>query len=402
MNLAPRGRRQIPRKAALIVGKDAFQARNVLAATRALGLAGWRVAIGSPVPGLASRSRWASRWHHVPSPAQDFETFVAATNRAIRAGRYDVVFAAGDAELLALSLAMDRIDSCVPHPPAPVTLRALDKLHLAAAAEGVGMAVPRTREATADELAEVRGPVLVKARLHWQPGAQRVPDRLNALRVHGGEAAKARTVEITKAGGQAVLQEVIGGRHTAYVALLDEQHEVVVSHQQDGYGTWPARDGVWTRAEIVAPRADIDVQSAAVLRELRWTGLVQLQFLVGADDRPRLIDLNGRFYASIGLALAAGVNLPALSAALALGERPARTEPARAGLRYQWLEGDLLRALEDRRGGLLADVADTLRYARGAVPSLWRRDDPAPVLAWLGSLAPRVTDRGLVRRGRPA
>ena len=45
---------------------------------------------------------------------------------------------------------------------------------------------------------------------------------------------------------------------------------------------------------------------------------------------------------------------------------------------YAWLAGDLRRASVERRGGLAADVADTLRWGRGAQHSVWDLRDPGP------------------------
>lgn len=383
----------------LIVGNDGFQVRNLIAAARALGIAGWEVGIGSPAPGLAARSRWTVRWHRIPSPTKDIDSFVAATNRAIVRSGYDVVFAGGDAEVLALSAERERIRSRVPYPLLSVTARALDKLAVAPYAARAGIAMPRTRPVSEEALNDVDWPVLVKARLHWRPDAQHAPDRLNVVRAPDRRRAEERAREIAAAGGEAVLQDIVEGRHTAYVALLDERHNVVAAHQQDGYGTWPQPDGVWTRAETVPLDPQLHEQCAAFLRDLGWVGLMQVQFLVASDGRPQLIDLNGRFYASIGLALRAGVNLPALWASLAMGRRPTSVGKVQAGFRYQWLEGDLLRAVKERRGGLVADVLDCFRYGRGAVPSLWRRDDPVPGVAWLGHQAPRSLGK-LVRLTR--
>lgn len=381
---------------ALIVGNDGYHVRNIVGAARALGLAGWQVGIGSPVPGLAARSRWTIRWHRIPSPAKDIDRFAAAIDRAAVRYGYEVVFPGGDAEVLALSAVRDRIRCQIPLPPLDVAERALDKLAVAPYAAAVGLAMPKTRPVTSEALAEVDWPVMVKARLHWRPGARQAPDRLNVLRAHDRQAVEQRAREIDAAGGEAILQDIVNGRHTAYVALLDENHDVVAAHQQDGYGTWPEVDGVWTRAETVPLDPDLHERCAALLRDLRWVGLMQVQFLVTDDGARELIDLNGRFYASIGLAVRAGVNLPALWGSLAIGAKPATVGKARPGVRYQWLEGDLLRAVKERRGGLAADVLDCLRFGRGAVPSLWRSDDPMPGVAWMAQELPRAI--GKLRR----
>jgi hypothetical protein len=102
-----------------------------------------------------------------------------------------------------------------------------------------------------------------------------------------------------------------------------------------------------------------------------------------------LIDLNGRFYGSMALAVGAGPNLPAVWAALATGRRPPLIPDPWTGTRYHRLEVDLRRALSERRGGLVRDVADCLRYAAGAQHGLWDLRDPAPAVRYSGTLALR-------------
>jgi hypothetical protein len=63
---------------------------------------------------------------------------------------------------------------------------------------------------------------------------------------------------------------------------------------------------------------------------------------------------------------------------LVLGAPVPELPDARPGVRYAWLAGDLRRASVERRGGLAADVADTLRWGRGAQHSVWDLRDPGP------------------------
>ena len=53
---------------------------------------------------------------------------------------------------------------------------------------------------------------------------------------------------------------------------------------------------------------------------------------------------------------------------------------AGAGVRYCWWEGDLRRALRERRGGLIRDLAGSLHAGVGAVHSVGRWRDPGPAL----------------------
>lgn len=368
---------------ALIVCEDGFSARNVLAASRSLGRAGWTVGIGSPRRGLAASSRYVSYWHPVPEPSRAVDPFVEAINSAIAKVGYEVIFPGGDAEVLGLTIVRDRLQAHVPYPGFKVAVRSMDKLELMAPAARAGLRPPRTVTATEAALEAATLPIVVKASLHWTPGTVGAPMRLNAMTANTRVEARRRAAEIESAGGHPLFQEYIRGAHYAHVALIGPDGGVVAHLQQRGLGTWPRDVGVWTRAETVPLDAELAERSTDFLREVGWRGLVQLQFLVPDGERPRLIDFNGRFYASLSLAIAAGVDLPVMWASLATDRTLQAEASTLSGVRYQWLEGDLRRALAAPRAERLGELMSTLRYRRGAIDSLWSRDDPAPGLRWL-------------------
>jgi predicted ATP-grasp superfamily ATP-dependent carboligase len=139
-------------------------------------------------------------------------------------------------------------------------------------------------------------------------------------------------------------------------------------------------------------------RAAELLAALGWFGLVELQ-LVEPDHGPRLLlELNGRFYGSMALALAAGVNFPDAWARLGTGGPAPPLQTPRPGVRYQWLEGDLRAAWAEPRGGRLRDVLGCLAYAPGAAHSIWRSSDPGPGLWVTADLARRAVRRLSTRR----
>jgi carbamoylphosphate synthase large subunit len=353
---------------ALIV--DPGAGRSALAGCRALAAAGWRVGIAAPSASIAMRSRWADAFHPVP-PAHG-EGFVDAVAAACAASGYEVVLPAGDAEAVALSAGRHRLAAALPYPPHDVVLRAFDKVAVAAIATECGMLVPRVPEP--GEL-----PAVVKARTH-------AGGRHEGALVRTQAELDAAAERLRGAGAEIVLQEVVPGALLAVAFVADARSEVVVQVHQRASRVWPVEAGVSTRAETIAPVPDLAAAVERFSRALGWVGLAQLQFLVPEDGRPRLIDCNGRLYGSLALALAAGVNLPALWAAADPGARPA----ARLGCRYQWLEGDLRRAFEERRGGLVRDVGETLAYAVGAQHSILDVRDPQPAVAQALALAGRA------------
>ena len=367
----------------LVLTQDGPDLRSVLSGVRSLQAAGWTVGIGSRQAGLATRSRSVRYWHHVPPPSHDLDTFVAATQAAIRDRGYDLVVGGGDAEVLALAASRASLSTWVPYPQISAAIGVHDKLAVVDDAIAAGLHVPRTQLAEPVALGNVSGPVLVKSRLHWKPGMSHVPSRQTTTLVLGREEAERRAAEIRDAGGEPILQEYLEGQELGFAIVLDRDGRSLAEVQQTSAWTWPPGAGMWSRAETRAIDPKLARQVATFLTRRGWFGLTHLQFIVPPSESPYLIDVNGRFYGSMGLAIRAGADLPAIWAD-ALGPSPpvlrAATKRARAGVRYVCLEYDLQRAWVERRGGLAADLVGLAGYQRGAVHSLWSRDDPMPAL----------------------
>lgn len=356
------------------------RARGVLMAVRALRSAGWEVGVGTPSgTGLAAVSRHVARRHVVSRPRGDLEGFVSGVQQAIGEGAYDVVFGGGDDWIAALVEHRSEFDARVGHPDVAAVRRGLDKLALARAAEATGLASPRTVPADPDALDSWSGPVIVKCRSHWQPGVDH-PYRIEAERFDRVDAeAQAHVSRLRDIGYEPLLQEPVAGHLAALSGLFDgsELHGAV---QQRAHRLWPTPLGVSSRAVTVRVDPELRARAAALLREIGWSGLVELQF-IESDGPPRLIDLNGRFFGSIGLALSAGGNLADAWARHELGLPVPDLPDGRPGVRYVWLAGDLRRASAERRGGLLRDLVSTATWAASRdLARVWDPLDPAPVL----------------------
>jgi hypothetical protein len=321
----------------VLIVEDGYQ-RGALAAARALGEAGWHVGIAARVrDGFAASSRWTRATHLVPGPATDPDGFVDAVADAVAREGYELVFPAGDGELLALSERRERIPAVFPYADHRVVLCALDKRELNRAASALGFAIPQDRGGD--------GPFVVKPRLTIAPGRE----RLRAVLAGDRPEAEAAVEALRRDGAEALIQPVVPGRLLAVIGVADRQGFLRARAQQVASAVWPSGIGGSARAETVPVDRELAVRVEALLRELGWFGL------------------NGRFYGSLALALAAGPNLPAIWAALATGREPPPGGDARPGVRYHWLEADL------RRAGPKA-----LPYALRAAHGLWRSSDPVP------------------------
>jgi predicted ATP-grasp superfamily ATP-dependent carboligase len=352
---------------------DQSRDRATLVATRNLARAGFTVGTGASRPSLASTSRYSRRHHQVCECEEDEDRFVADIASAVAEGGYEVVFCSYDVGLLTVSRRRSEIEPAAwPYAPHAVVHRAFDKLELGRAAQGAGLAVPRTEPATDTALGAWRGPVVVKARMH---APKRFDTGLFDSAAQGAELVR----QIRAEGGEPLLQEPMAGEMGAVVILVGRDGEMVAEIHQRAVHTWPPGAGDTVRGRIVARDQALSSGVRALAADLGWFGLAQVEFVRDGRGVARITDFNGRFYGSMALATGAGANLPALWAELALGRPAEPLPPLRRGRGFQWLNRDLLAARARGTRPLLGAIAAAPRSSH----SMWSISDPGPALRYL-------------------
>jgi predicted ATP-grasp superfamily ATP-dependent carboligase len=366
------------------------RSRGALAGARALRAAGWEIGIGAARGQLSVHSRAVTWRHEIPGADADADRFVHAVAQACQRVPYGLVFAADDAELLALSQWRSRIPAQVPCSSHQAVMRALDRRALAELAHHAGVPAPRTFAPEDPDLPDTA--LVVKPAVRRHGGVGRTPTSVAS----GRDEARAAVRRLRDLGEEPILQERLEGPLTALSVVADRGGRIVAAVQQEAHRLFPPGAGMSARAVTVPVDPVLLERVGRLTGELPWFGLAQLQFVVPPGGEPMLIDFNGRFYGSMALAVAAGVNLAALWAGLAAGDPvPQAVALGRPGIHYQWLEGDVRRAVAERRGGLVRDVAGVLRPVRGRIGAVWTRSDPWPAVRY----ALDVPRRALRRSG---
>lgn len=359
--------------------------RQALAAARALAQAGWTVGVGEQLRrGITASSRAVTYRHHAPAPNEDPRGFIDAVKDAVDRVGYEVVFGARDVDVLCLSHHRDEIGAVIPYPAHEHLVGVMDKEKLYAAAQSVGIATPKTEPATPKRIDSWPVPTMVKARLHASADgtASRLP-RLETRPARTRDELRAIASEMQAAGGEPLLQERISGRLLELSVLCGPDGQLLAHVLQEADAVWPVGAGVAVRARTVPMDEALLERSAALTRERRWYGIAELQFLVPPEGEPHLIDFNGRFYGSLALAVAAGVNAPAMWAAMAT-QRPLPPTPIPTiGRRYQWFLADFRRSLDGGARGRLKRAIGTFAYARGAAQSVFSVRDPLPAARYM-------------------
>jgi predicted ATP-grasp superfamily ATP-dependent carboligase len=104
----------------------------------------------------------------------------------------------------------------------------------------------------------------------------------------------------------------------------------------------PPSGGVSVLCESVQIPTQALRHAKILLDELQWEGVAMVEFkLDSADQKYKLMEINGRFWGSLQLAIDAGVDFPDLLIQT-LGNEPLRPiETYRIGVKSRWLMGDL-------------------------------------------------------------
>jgi FAD-dependent urate hydroxylase len=378
------------------------ETRACVAAVRGLAAAGFEVMSAAPDRQVAAAhwSRAVRRRIRTPDPLTDEPGFVAALVAAVSGGEVDVLMPGSDASLLDISRGRARLE---PHvriglPTADAVWRTLDKAQLSEAATRLGLTPPTTLVCRGiDEALSAGGelgyPVVVKP--------VRSVIESEPLRRHSGSVLAAAPAELTaivdRLGGEVLVQRRAAGALVSFGGVFADGR--LLGEAVSRYGrTWHPSAGNASFSETIDGSPELRSRVCALLADLGWEGLFELELIEREDGGWHAIDMNPRPYGSMALAIGAGCNLPAIWCRHVLGE-PVQATRATVGMRYRWTDADLRHGLWQLRAGRPAAAARALSPRRHVVHAFARHDDPGPGVARMTEVATMAVARARAARG---
>lgn len=358
------------------------ETRPALAITRSLGRRGDEVIVAAERhPSLASISRHCAGHEVCPPPSRDSRGFVDAVIEIAARHRSQLLLPVSEIATTLLAAHRQRLppDCVLPMPETESLRLANDKSRVLALARELGVPVPATRTiASARDLpgaAELRFPIVIK------PARSRVPiesDWLSAGVDYAGDMAELglKLGRLAPDVFPVLLQERIVGPGIGVFACYRQGARIATfSHRR--LREKPPSGGVSVLCESIALDPSAIDHADRLLAALGWHGVAMVEFKrSNRDGILRLMEINGRFWGSLQLAIDAGVDFPAIVADMAAG-LPFRPAPDyRIGVRSRWFLGDLdaLLATLFHDAGRLALPEDH----PGRWRTLWRFLDFAP------------------------
>ena len=292
--------------------------------------------------------------------------------------------------LLSILGAQDRFaDVAVPFVDLERLHRISNKEALLSAAPAVGIAVPgqhvlatRADAATLDT-SSLRYPLVAKpARSVGESGGASV----KLVVRHAADAGQLRGIldELPPQAYPLLLQQRIIGPGVGVFLLVWEGCTVAAfSHRR--IREKPPAGGVSVYRESIGLDPALLDRSRALLDAFGWQGVAMVEYKIdAATGTPYLMEVNGRFWGSLQLAVDAGVDFPRLLVDLALGREVDPVMTYQTGVRSRWWWGDvdhlLLRLLRSDRRLSLQPGSPGKGRALLDFFTLWRPGDRSEIL----------------------
>lgn len=369
--------------------------RSALAAARSLGRAGHTVYVGAQQrSSLAGTSRYVRDVGVMPDPLRAPMEFVNEVVRRVAEWDVDLVLPVTEAALLAVLPERDRIRAHLPFPSAEAFARLCDKEVVANEAGPLGIRVPQTivlRQAS--DLPRV-GDSAVRFPLVVKP--HRSVAGINGTRARGAvfTVTDQASLDIAIAGLQpaafpVLLQQRVVGPGVGIFVLM-HNGELVAAFAHRRIREKPPWGGVSVYRESIPLDRELLGRSVELLRSFGLEGAAMVEYKMDATTNiPYIMEINGRFWGSLQLAIDAGIDFPALLVERSL-KAGGDTKPAdtyRLGVRSRWFWGDvdslLLRLRSPERSGT-SRVRACLDFLRAFGPEsrneVLRWTDPAPAV----------------------
>jgi len=303
---------------------------------------------GTTVDGIANPRSFARLSRHINKLGFDndrfkeeyIETFVKFLSTA----SYDV-FLPITAEAVSLTATYRTgIEKycAVPLPEKEAINLCFDKVRTAALAEKVGVKHPRTwdfasREDLQKHAKEIVFPVVVKGRHEMSAFSARYAENVAALMRHISDWENKYAGKVGE--GFPCIQQRIRGAACGFFALYD--HGVCRQYfMHRRVREVPATGGPSSCAESIHEN-DLLEAGVSLLDALDWHGVAMVEFKrEQSTNELYLIEINPKFWGSLELSYASGINFPYGAVLLAAGRPLPGNAPYTVGKRFQWLLPD--------------------------------------------------------------
>jgi carbamoylphosphate synthase large subunit len=239
-------------------------------------------------------------------------------------------------------------------PDADVVESVFDKQRFSVIAAELGVPVP-------ENIAELdHFPVVIKPRFNcfWHDN-QGVS--VSTTIAHNAEEARTAMASFEqKTGEKPLLQRWVAGEEYG-VTVLCQAGEILTMSAHKRLRSLSSTGGASTAKKTIAIPEAFKGQVERIVRTLSWTGPAMFEFRGNPDSAWVLLEMNGRFWGSLPLAVMAGTDFPLLAFQMATHHELTGNRTARVGVYSRHFTGDVARIARMSGPARLAAIGALLR-----------------------------------------
>jgi predicted ATP-grasp superfamily ATP-dependent carboligase len=322
--------------------------RAALAVVRSLGAGGADVYVTGPRPRtLAGASRFSCAQIALPDPLDDPDQYAADLAAIISRWKINALIPITEASLLAVLQFPEQFRGVVlPFPDLHRFRQVSDKSLVMKHATAVGIATPSQRLLAVPEgisrleTEDLHFPLVIKPARSVAEG----PDGRIKTGVRYAASRTELIARLKEFSSQAypllLQQRIVGPGVGVFLLLWDGELVAACAHRR--LREKPPAGGVSVYRESVALDPSLRDRSRALLESFDWEGVAMVEYKIDeATGTPFLMEINGRLWGSLQLAIDAGVNFPMLMLEAASGRHPNPVLTYRTGVRSRWWWGEV-------------------------------------------------------------
>jgi len=294
--------------------------RSTLAVTRSLGRKGYRVLVsGKKLRNISSYSRYCSARFVVNDPLHDADAYINEIVRILKQENVDLLIPMTDHSVFLLNRAREILPkhTILACPIEEKVNYISDKSNLFHAAKRLHIPTPKTIHLNGPEDLKSYKNHITEFPVVIKPAHSKI---LDGNRFISGSVMYASSLdELTNLYDTrpslrypSMIQEKINGPGTGLFTLFDKtRHLALFSHRR--IREKPPSGGVSVISESVPLDKSMVENSKRLLSEIGWTGVAMIEFKRdNRDGLAKLMEINGRFWGSLNLAITSGIDFPYL------------------------------------------------------------------------------------------
>ncbi len=298
-------------KQVLVLGHDA---RMVLPIVRSLGRRGIMTDVGwCPDDSPAIQSRYVRHNHQIPTPSAEDDSWIDVLRALIREYRYQLVIPASESIVYVLQserAALEEFKS-VYLLNDEVFQTTFNKTACWELANSLEIPVPQSQTCKDDEelnsfLKTASCPLIIKP--DCSVNLNNTDEKNFVVTATSVEDAKQLFSQLSSSSPQIHIQEIVSGIGVG-VEFLAHQGELLVVHQHQRIHETSGHGSTYRCSVPVDER--LKEATAKIVKHLNYTGVGMSEYRVDYEtDEWWFLEVNARFWGSLPLAVAAGVDFP--------------------------------------------------------------------------------------------